>query len=131
MVAAFRIALTKPLDVQEGNVMLSVTDQSIFDDLVAEEWASPNPRKSTGRRVVHTSTPLEMPDDPGVPIITDSGDAKIGSGPFLGEVMPDLYRAPEIILGIPWDAKIDIWALGLMVIKPTLPSTRNVSSQIS
>jgi len=29
--------------------------------------------------------------------------------------MPDLHRAPEIILGIPWNEKIDIWALGLMI----------------
>lgn len=29
--------------------------------------------------------------------------------------MPDLYRAPEILLGLPWDNRIDIWALGLTV----------------
>ncbi|KAJ3946659.1 uncharacterized protein N0V96_003032 [Colletotrichum fioriniae] len=58
---------------------------------------------------------LEIPDDPGDPVISDFGDAQYGEGDFDGEVMPDLYRAPEIILGIPWDEKIDIWALGLMV----------------
>jgi len=59
-----------------------------------------------------------MPDDLGPPVIADFGDAEIGSGPFVGEVMPDLYRAPEIILGILWDEKIDIWALGLIVASP-------------
>ena len=29
--------------------------------------------------------------------------------------MPDVYRAPEVILQIDWDKKIDIWAIGTMV----------------
>lgn len=29
--------------------------------------------------------------------------------------MPDFYRAPEVILGMEWDEKIDIWCVGLMV----------------
>ncbi|KAK0619995.1 kinase-like domain-containing protein [Immersiella caudata] len=102
-------------DMQEGNIMLSVPDQSILDQVVAEEWASLSPRKITDGRVIHTSTSLELPDDPGPPIVTDFGDARIGAGPFIGEVLPDLYRAPEMILAIPWDEKIDIWALGLMI----------------
>jgi len=78
-----------------------------------------NPQaRAKAPKIVYISTAIEMPDDLGPPVITDFGGAKIGSGPFVGEVMPDLYRAPEIILGIPWDEKIDIWALGLMVASP-------------
>jgi serine/threonine-protein kinase SRPK3 len=102
-------------DIQEGNIRLSVPDQSVFDQVVAEEWASLSPRKTTDGRATHTSASLELPDDPGPPIVTDFGDARVGAGPFIGEVLPDLYRAPEIVLAIPWDDKIDIWALGLMV----------------
>lgn len=29
--------------------------------------------------------------------------------------MPDIYRAPEIVLGMGWGAKVDIWAVGFMV----------------
>lgn len=29
--------------------------------------------------------------------------------------MPNLYRAPEILLRIAWAEKIDIWALGLLI----------------
>ncbi|TVY45573.1 Serine/threonine-protein kinase [Lachnellula subtilissima] len=29
--------------------------------------------------------------------------------------MPDLYRAPEIVLGVHWNEKIDIWSVGLMI----------------
>lgn len=98
--------------------MLSVTDDSILDSAVNEEWTSPGPRKVQGDREIYVSRDLELPDefssDP-VSVITDFGDAQFGDAPFIGEVMPDLYRAPEIILYIPWDEKIDIWAFGLMV----------------
>ncbi|ATY59030.1 serine threonine [Cordyceps militaris] len=110
-------------DIQEGNIMLAITDQTFFDEVVASEWASPSARKIDGDRVIYASTGLEIPDDPGFPIISDFGDAQFGEMPFIGEVMPDLYRAPEIILKVPWDEKIDIWALGLMVRKTCLAST--------
>ncbi|KAK7420435.1 hypothetical protein QQZ08_010422 [Neonectria magnoliae] len=29
--------------------------------------------------------------------------------------MPDFYRAPEVILGMGWDSKIDIWSMGVMI----------------
>ncbi|KAK6211166.1 hypothetical protein QIS74_10430 [Colletotrichum tabaci] len=102
-------------DIQDGNIMLAITDTSILDDLVEAEWALPSARKIVGERITYASTGLEIPDDPGDPIICDFGDARFGDGPFEGQVMPDLYRAPEIIIGIPWDEKIDIWALGLMI----------------
>jgi hypothetical protein len=31
------------------------------------------------------------------------------------DVQPDLYRAPEMILEIPWSYQIDIWNVGCMV----------------
>lgn len=104
--------------------MLSISDTKILDDLVNEEWRLPSARKAMGDRTTYASTGLEIPDDPGDPVISDFGDAQYGEGDFDGEVMPDLYRAPEIILGIPWDEKIDIWALGLMV--RDSPATRDL-----
>ncbi|RDL32424.1 Uncharacterized protein BP5553_08880 [Venustampulla echinocandica] len=29
--------------------------------------------------------------------------------------MPGIYRAPEVILGMDWDSKVDIWAIGVMM----------------
>ncbi|OLN81064.1 Serine/threonine-protein kinase SRPK [Colletotrichum chlorophyti] len=102
-------------DIQDGNIMLSIADTTVLDDLVEDEWALPSAHKIQDGRITYASTGLEIPDDPGDPVISDFGDAQFGNGPFEGEFMPDLYRAPEIILGIPWDEKIDIWALGLLV----------------
>jgi hypothetical protein len=31
--------------------------------------------------------------------------------------MPGIYRAPEVILEMDWDSKVDIWAIGVMVSK--------------
>ncbi|KAF7187656.1 Serine/threonine-protein kinase SRPK [Pseudocercospora fuligena] len=102
-------------DIQEGNFMLSINDPSILDTLVEEEHQNPSPCKKVDDRIIYSSVEVEMPDDPGQPVVCDFGDAQFGPGPFAVEVMPDLYRAPEIVLGIAWDEKIDIWGFGLMV----------------
>lgn len=113
-----------PIDIQEGNIMLSIKDDSMLDELVEEERAQPSPRKKDGDRTIYSTVELDMPDEPGDAIICDFGDAKFGQGPFEGEVMPDLYRAPEIILGIPWNEKIDVWSFGLMVSRFQSPPLR-------
>jgi hypothetical protein len=35
-------------------------------------------------------------------------------------IQPQLLRAPEVILGAPWDWKVDIWNLGALVRNPSL-----------
>lgn len=92
--------------------LLAYTD---LEKAVEEEWTNPSLRKVDGDREVYFSATIDIPDDLGAPVIAYFGDAQFGRPPFLGEVMPDLYRVPEIILAIPWDEKIDIWEFGLMV----------------
>ena len=29
--------------------------------------------------------------------------------------MPDLYRAPEVLLVLPWGYPVDMWSIGVMV----------------
>ena len=103
------------LDIQEGNLMMALTDDSTLEHFEKEESTEPSRCKTMGDRVIYESRALEIPDDPGYPVLCDFGDAQFGEKGYLGEVMPDLYRAPEIVLGIPWNEKIDIWAVGLMV----------------
>lgn len=33
--------------------------------------------------------------------------------------MPDFYCTPEVILGIEWDEKVDVWCVGMMVCPET------------
>ena len=58
-----------------------------------------------------------MPTTYNPPVITDFGAARLGDPgqKYSGEVMPGVFRAPEIIAGIEWDSKIDIWSVGVMV----------------
>jgi serine/threonine protein kinase len=50
----------------------------------------------------------------GPPVLCDFGAARLREK-HTGDVMPLPYRAPEIILDMEWDSKIDIWSLGVMV----------------
>ncbi|KFY33736.1 hypothetical protein V494_07370 [Pseudogymnoascus sp. VKM F-4513 (FW-928)] len=102
-------------DIQEGNVMLAIKDDAIFKTFEQEEMDEPSLRKIDGDRIIYASRALDVPDDASHVVLCDFGDAQFGSKAYGGEVMPDLYRAPEIVLGIPWNEKIDIWAVGMMV----------------
>lgn len=95
--------------------MMTITDDEVLREFEEQQRAGPSPRKVDGHRIIYASRALETPDDPGQPMLCDFGDAHFGEKTYVGEVMPDLYRAPEILLGIPWDEKIDIWSVGLLV----------------
>lgn len=79
------------------------------------EINTPSPRKILPDRVIHLS--YAMPTSWGSPVITDFGAARLGDPGQMhdGDVMPGMYRAPEIIAGRSWDSKIDIWSFGVMV----------------
>lgn len=49
-----------------------------------------------------------------MPLLSDFGEARIGEV-HNGLVQPDIYRAPEVILGMSWTAKVDIWNVGVLV----------------
>lgn len=79
-----------------------------------EEMSDPAPRKqlSDNRTLYATRA---MPLTSGEPMLADLGEARIGEGKQAGPIMPSVYRAPEVMLGMDWDNKVDIWALGQMV----------------
>ncbi|KAL2443830.1 hypothetical protein ABEF95_013480 [Exophiala dermatitidis] len=104
-------------DISPNNILLGIRDD---DDAVAKvegtEEQNPSPRKVLpDGRVIHLSYTMPLTD--GEPMITDFGAARLGEPDqkHMGDVMPGFYRAPEIILGMKWDDKIDIWAVGLMM----------------
>jgi hypothetical protein len=99
--------------------MMTIEDPAVLDEVVNKECSSPSACKRCDDRTIYLSADLGLPDGATKPIISDFGDAHFGDPPFYSEVMPDLYRAPEIILAIAWDEKIDIWAFGLMVLHPS------------
>lgn len=95
--------------------MLAMKDDTIFKSFEQEEMDEPSLRKVDGERIIYASRPLDIPNDAPHNVLCDFGDAQFGNETYGGEVMPDLYRAPKIILGINWNEKIDIWAVGMLV----------------
>lgn len=79
-----------------------------------DEMAEPGPRKVYKSHTIYATKVLELPA-PTTPVLCDFGEARFGSKSYREHAMPDLYRAPEVLLGLEWTGKIDIWALGLMV----------------
>ncbi len=50
------------------------------------------------------------------PLSSSSAQVQLPPGQkHSGDVMPGVYRAPEIIIGADWDSKIDLWSVGVMV----------------
>ncbi|KAF3004512.1 hypothetical protein E8E15_000387 [Penicillium rubens] len=96
--------------------MLGVEDQSILSDFEEAENCNPSPYKLVGNRMIYSSRKLGIPKVHGRPILSDFGEARFSSriGTQWEDVQPLIYRAPEVLLRIPWNEKIDIWNLGVL-----------------
>lgn len=104
-----------PQDISPNNILLGVIDDEVFSKIEDMEIKNPSPRKVMADRTIHLS--YTMPITHGAPVITDFGAAHLGDPgqEHSGDVMPGVYRAPEIIIGTQWNSKIDIWSVGVMV----------------
>jgi hypothetical protein len=56
-----------------------------------------------------------MPNSTGLPVFSDVGEARIEKEVNRGDIMPGIYRAPEVILDMEWDCKVGVWSIGTMV----------------
>ncbi|KZT02281.1 protein kinase [Laetiporus sulphureus 93-53] len=106
-------------DIQEKNILLGLDDNSAKDDLKKfekQEVEFPSPRKIDSDRIIHTSRPL-VPRiyNYGRPVLCDLGEARFGKLNPMDDIQPYQYRAPEVILDIPWDEKVDIWNVGVLI----------------
>ncbi|EYE91453.1 kinase-like protein [Aspergillus ruber CBS 135680] len=101
-------------DVQSNNILLGLDNdnESILDDLATTETTDPTSRKYLNNRTIYTSrtTPITT----GEPVLCDLGEARLlqSNQKQNGLIMPAAYRAPEVLLDMDWDEKVDIWAVG-------------------
>ncbi|KAG9657726.1 protein kinase, partial [Aureobasidium melanogenum] len=102
-------------DISPNNILLGVEDMSLFSKIEQSARDHPSPRKLLGDRSIYLSH--GMPITRGAPMISDFGAARLGvpGQQHSGDVMPGVYRAPEIILGMKWDSRIDIWSVAVMI----------------
>ena len=92
---------------------MGVLDDSIFAKFERCELDDPCARKELVDRTIYLSRP--MPFSPGVPSLSDLSEARFGEAENTEDIMPDVYRAPEVVLGMPWAYPVDIWSLGMVV----------------
>lgn len=105
------------LDVQPNNILLGIDDESILTEMEEDEISNPAPRKQLCDRTIYATR--AMPLTSGEPNLADLGEARFAKEKQTGLIMPSVYRAPEVMLGMNWDNKVDIWAMGQMVSGPT------------
>lgn len=99
-------------DLQPNN-LLGIHDNSILAEFEQEEKRNSSPRKELEDRTIYVSRP--MPLAKGLPSLSDFSEARFGDVEQTGRVMPDVYGAPEVILGMPWSYPIDVWAFAMAV----------------
>ncbi|KAK2759103.1 hypothetical protein FQN54_003202 [Arachnomyces sp. PD_36] len=98
-------------DISPNNLLQGITDSSALSDIEEGETNQPIARKVLSDRTIYNSR--LMPVNAGLPVLCDFSEARVGGGKHKGDVMPGIYRAPEVILGMDWDCKVDIWSIGL------------------
>lgn len=94
---------------------MRVLNQHIFAAFEKAEREDPTPFKSYDDRRIYCTRGLERPTETVFPILTDFGNAQLDSPDNIDDCQPWQYRAPEVILGIPWSYEIDIWNVGVLV----------------
>lgn len=70
---------------------------------------------ATSKRNVH-NVKVEIPKDTRIKLI-DFGSALYGDRHHTHLVQTRHYRAPEVVLGIPWHKEIDMWSVGCIVLE--------------
>lgn len=100
-------------DIQPKNILLGVLDDSAFARFERDELDNPVPRKKLPSHTVYVSRP--MPLTKGAPLLCDLSEARLDDPQNVDRVMPDVYRAPEVVLGMPWSYPIDAWGFAMTV----------------
>ncbi|KAJ5551643.1 hypothetical protein N7535_000412 [Penicillium sp. DV-2018c] len=105
--------ISNGIDLQPNNILLGIKDDSILSQFEQAEFEAPVPRKVLEDRTIYLSRPLRL--SYGMPVLCDLGEARLGTDQQQGDIMPDLYRAPEVILNMTWDSKVDIRNVGMVI----------------
>ncbi|KAG6898854.1 hypothetical protein C0993_003519 [Termitomyces sp. T159_Od127] len=106
-------------DISPSNIMLRIEDVTVLEEFEQAELEHPTPRKEINGRFIYQSRPIELPgknlDGLGLPVLCDFGSAVWGGKKHDTVMQPDIYRSPEVILGVPWTYEIDIWNVGCVI----------------
>ncbi|KAJ5789229.1 uncharacterized protein N7518_006240 [Penicillium psychrosexuale] len=114
-------------DIQLKNLLLPGPETSVLTRFEEAEVADPSPRKMLKDRTIYKS--LGFFPKGGLPILADFGEARLGDEEHSDDIMPNAYRAPEVMLRSNWGYKVDIWNVAMVawdIVSPrTLISGKN------
>jgi serine/threonine-protein kinase SRPK3 len=107
-------------DIQEKNILLGMETspdaENVYKAFEKRELETPSPRKIVDGRVTHLSQRLVPPIyNYGGPVLCDFGEARFGNFDPTADIQPYQYRAPEVILDMPFTNMVDVWSVGVMV----------------
>lgn len=96
--------------------MTAIEDESILTDLESAENLIPSKQKVVGDRIIYSSQSLGWTKSSfGTPVLCDFGAARDGNAENTDDIQPEIYRAPEVVLAMPWSYSVDIWNVGVLV----------------
>ncbi|KAM5433064.1 hypothetical protein MferCBS31731_007288 [Microsporum ferrugineum] len=111
-------------DISPQNVLMYLFDDTSsleqVEEMESQEPSVPIITNDYGGSASHItyksrSTMLEIS---GHPILTDFGQMRHVEGCINQDWwMPDIYRAPEVLLQLPWSYAVDIWSIGVMTLE--------------
>ncbi|KAF7620965.1 hypothetical protein AFLA_006258 [Aspergillus flavus NRRL3357] len=99
-------------DLQLKNLLLPGPETSYLSRFEEAEVADPSPRKALKDRTIYKS--LGFLPKGGLPILADFGEARLGDQEHNEDIMPNVYRALEVILRSNWGYKVDIWSVAMV-----------------
>ncbi|OAA68212.1 protein kinase-like protein [Niveomyces insectorum RCEF 264] len=100
-------------DLHSDNLLIAMTSDSILSTVEDNEINKPSARKAIPNTTSTIYVSQYVLGGAGPLTICDLGQARIGSEQT-GNAMPVPYRAPEVILGMPWGTPVDLWSTGLL-----------------
>ncbi|KAK4974693.1 hypothetical protein LTR28_010432 [Elasticomyces elasticus] len=97
------------MHIKASNIMLTINDDTILQDFEKAEMENPSDRKVYHDRTIYTSRQFRRPTVYGLPTLCDFGEARFGPVQEPTVIQPEAYRAPEVVLEMPWS--YSIWNL--------------------
>ncbi|QKX62770.1 uncharacterized protein TRUGW13939_09935 [Talaromyces rugulosus] len=108
-------------DLQLKNLLLPSPDESALSRFEEDAVKTPAARKMLKGRTIYTSS--KFPLSNGLPLLSDFGEARFAGKENNEDIMPNVYRAPEVISKMNWDHTVEIWSVAMLAWDIVSPRT--------
>ncbi|CAK1361676.1 unnamed protein product [Cercospora beticola] len=104
-------------DLSPQNVLMQAEHEDIFKDIEAAEISNRSPSVQKVERNVIFQSQQPLVGISTYPVLTDFGQMRRAGPNNTDCIMADIYRAPEVLLKLPWSHPVDLWSLGVMTLE--------------